>query len=81
MGRCLEQLLLVSSVLVAASGVEIVRTSARQVTVRRGESMDLYCESVTPYQVERTVSLTFLGYIFIVIQLNPTNWRKLQCRL
>ena len=63
------------------AGVEIVRTSARQVTVRRGESMDLYCESVTPYQVERTVSLTFLGYIFIVIQSNPTNWRKLQCRL
>ena len=33
------------------SGVEIVSTSEREVTVREGEALDLFCDSTTPYQV------------------------------
>ena len=43
--------------LVVASGVEIVGTSPSQVLVKQGSSLDLYCDSSTPYQVRdyRTV--------------------------
>ena len=35
----------------SGSGVEIVNTSAREVTVREGEALDLFCDSTSPYQV------------------------------
>ena len=46
-----------SSLVVVASGVEIVGTSPSQVLVKQGSSLDLYCDSSTPYQVRdyRTV--------------------------
>ena len=35
----------------SGSGVEIVNTSAGEVTVREGEALDLFCDSTSPYQV------------------------------
>ena len=34
-----------------ARGVEITKTSERQITVREGEPLNLFCDSATPYQV------------------------------
>ena len=31
-----------------------MKTSSQRVTVRKGESLDLFCDSVTPYQVSLT---------------------------
>ena len=39
-----------SLLLVVVSGVEIVGTSPSQVLIKQGSSLDLYCESRTPYQ-------------------------------
>ena len=44
-------LVMATTVLVTAAGVEIVRTSPKEVMVRRGDALDLYCDSITPYQV------------------------------
>ena len=54
-------LVLASSLLVVASGVEIVGTSPSQVLVKQGSSLDLYCDSSTPYQVRdyRTVVMAW----------------------
>ena len=52
--KCHQPLLLLlasSMVVVVVRGVEIVGTSPSQVMVRQGESLDLYCDSNTPYQV------------------------------
>ena len=40
-----------------ASGVEIIKTSEQQITVREGETLDLYCESATPYQVYTCIKI------------------------
>ena len=45
-----ELLILLLSVFLSARGVEIVGTSPSKVTVRPGDSLDLYCDSITPYQ-------------------------------
>lgn len=52
----------------SGSGVEIVNTSEREVTVREGEALDLFCDSTSPYQVSGEGSVHV--YSELIIMLN-----------
>ena len=55
-----QLLLVLASSLVVVRAVEIVGTSASQVLVKQGSSLDLYCDSSTPYQVSEARTLQTL---------------------
>ena len=60
--------------------MEIVSTSEKAVTVRQGESLDLFCDSATPYQVSRGMQCT-VRIVDVAVVLLGAQWVRISDNL
>ena len=60
--------------------MEIVSTSEKAVTVRQGESLDLFCDSATPYQVSRGMQCT-VRIVDVAVVLLGAQWVRISHNL
>ena len=61
--------------------MEIVSTSEKAVTVRQGESLDLFCDSATPYQVSRGMQCTVRQIVDVAVVLLGAQWVRISDNL
>ena len=55
-------------------------TSEKAVTVRQGESLDLFCDSATPYQVSRGMQCT-VRIVDVAVVLLGAQWVRISDNL